>query len=104
MQIEKLTSQINQQIGLIQQAVAADKIPDFKPVQQAIDIFTSEMKKLDAPSARQYMSLLAVWGEELRKSSEALNQKMSEIKEELNGIQSQNKAIRGYNYLRNDGN
>ena len=100
MSLEKLTAEINQQISLIQEAIAADKIPDFKPVHQKLDIFTEELRRYDAAIAKQYTGLLAVWGDEIRKSSESLQRRMSEIKDELSGIQNQNRAIRGYNYLK----
>lgn len=99
--LENLTSEINLQISQIQGSVAADKIPDFKIIHEKLDIFTQELKKLNPDDARKYSALLAVWGDEIRKASDALNGKMNEVRAELDKIQSQNKAIKGYNYLNN---
>lgn len=97
--MEKLTLEINQQITLIEEAIAADKIPDFRPIQQKLEVFTDNLKNMDAAPARQYQDLLSAWSAEIKKSAEVLNKRIDEIRETLSSIQGQNKAIKGYNYL-----
>ena len=99
--LESLVNEINRSINNHNDAIDKGNSPiEFKDLEEKIQQFTLEIAKLDDESKKQYIDVLGVWSNQIREISQKINDKMNEIKGNIEGANNQSKAIKGYSYLK----
>jgi hypothetical protein len=99
--IEDLIKEINIDLNDINKQLEDDRIPsNIAELEEKITFFNEQVKIIGEPSKRQYSDVLNIWAMEVRKISEKLNFMMQDIRQSLESLQNQNKALKSYNYLK----
>jgi len=94
--MDEKVKKINIMISDNASAVFAGNAPDVSMLETAVVDFLADVKKLPAAEAKQYLDIVSVWANEIRKMSEKLNQTKAEIESEINQAQSKGKAVSAY--------
>ena len=100
--LEQIILEINSDLKNISTLVEEQKIPEnIQVLEEKIIFFSNQIKNFEATEQKAYLTILAVWSEEVKNITEKLNLMMHEIKTNLENLQKQNRAVKGYGYLNN---
>ncbi len=96
MSLEMQVAKINKFISEQTKQVFSGTIPQTSELEKEIGQFIDSVKKLPAAQAKEYLDLVKVWAEEMRKVSDKLNQEKALIEAEIGKAQTGNKAASAY--------
>lgn len=96
MSLDKKVNTINAMIQQSASEVYAGNAPDVSSLEHEVVSFIADVKNLSGKDAKQYLDIVSIWSNEIRKISDKLNETKDKLEAEINQTAVQGKAASAY--------
>lgn len=96
MVLEDKISKINKMMKEASDSVFSDNAPDLKPLENEMAKFLEDVKSMKATRAKEYLDILQIWTNEIKKIQDRLTENKNSVSGEINQAKNRGKVHIAY--------